>query len=75
MSKATNLSKLQRVPLREAWRHEAGEFTPWLAEPENLNELQISIEEEDRWDEYLDWITQRLIKMDQVFRPIVRELP
>jgi hypothetical protein len=35
----TNLSKLERVPLREAWRHEAGDFTPWLAEEENLNAL------------------------------------
>jgi hypothetical protein len=34
-----NLSKLIRVPLREAWKHEAGDFTPWLAEEENLNAL------------------------------------
>lgn len=34
-----------------------------------------SIEDENRWDEYLDWITQRLIKMDQVLRPIVKTLP
>jgi hypothetical protein len=33
------LSKLERVPLREAWRHEAGEFTPWLSEPDNLDTL------------------------------------
>jgi hypothetical protein len=26
------LSKLERVPLREAWRHEANDFTPWLAD-------------------------------------------
>ena len=26
------LSKLERVPLREAWKHEANDFTPWLAE-------------------------------------------
>lgn len=30
------LSKLERVPLRMAWKHEALEFTPWLAESENL---------------------------------------
>lgn len=34
-----NLSKLERVPLREAWKHEAGDFTPWLAETENLDAL------------------------------------
>ena len=39
MSVPKTLSKLQRVPLKEAWKHEAGEFTPWLAEPDNLNAL------------------------------------
>lgn len=34
-----NLSKLERVPLCEAWKHEAGEFTPWLAEEGNLQSL------------------------------------
>jgi hypothetical protein len=34
-----NLSKLERVSLREAWKHEAGDFTPWLAEEDNLNTL------------------------------------
>lgn len=39
MSMNKKLSKLERVPLREAWKHEASEFTPWLAEAENLNAL------------------------------------
>lgn len=39
MSTPKNLSTLTRVPLREAWKHEAGEFTPWLAQPENLERL------------------------------------
>ncbi len=30
------LGRLERVDLREAWRSEAGEFTPWLAEPGNI---------------------------------------
>ena len=33
------LSKLERVPLREAWKHEASDFTPWLGETDNLNAL------------------------------------
>ena len=33
------LSKLERVPLREAWKHEANDFRPWLAEEDNLNTL------------------------------------
>ena len=39
MSINKDLSKLVRVPLREAWKHEAGDFTPWLAQPDNLNML------------------------------------
>ena len=37
------LSKLERVPLREVWKHEANDFTPWLAETDNLivNEVKI----------------------------------
>lgn len=34
-----SLSKLERVPLRAAWKHEASDFTPWLAEEENLSSL------------------------------------
>lgn len=33
------LSRLERVALRDAWRHEAGDFTPWLAKSENLDDL------------------------------------
>ncbi|AVS65413.1 DUF4268 domain-containing protein [Paracidovorax avenae] len=32
----TPLGKLERIPLRQAWAHEAGEFTPWLAQADNL---------------------------------------
>ncbi len=39
MSIKAILSKLERVPLNEAWKHEANEFTPWLSETENLNAL------------------------------------
>ena len=34
-----------------------------------------SIGDESRWDEYLAWLTQRLVKMDQVLRPVVKGLP
>lgn len=33
------LGKLERIPLRKAWAHEASEFTPWLAQADNLNLL------------------------------------
>lgn len=37
------LSQLTPVPLREAWPHEAGSFTPWLAQCENLRLLSDAI--------------------------------
>ena len=39
MTTTKNLSKLEQVALREAWKHEAGDFTPWLAEQTNLDAL------------------------------------
>lgn len=39
MTTTATLSKLERVDLREAWNHEAIDFTPWLAEEENLQAL------------------------------------
>jgi hypothetical protein len=40
MKTKIDLSKLERVPLlREAWKYEAGDFTPWLAEADNLDAL------------------------------------
>lgn len=38
------LSKLVRVPLREAWKHEANDFTPWLAAEDNLNTLADALD-------------------------------
>jgi hypothetical protein len=34
-----------------------------------------SIEDEQRWPEYIDWLTLRLDKMDNVLRPVVKALP
>lgn len=39
MTTKKHLGKLERKPLREAWKHEAGDFTPWLAQSENLDTL------------------------------------
>lgn len=33
------LGRLEQVPLREVWRHEAIDFTQWLALPENIDQL------------------------------------
>ncbi len=35
------LSKIEKVDLREIWKHEATDFTNWLAKIENL-EPQVS---------------------------------
>lgn len=37
------LSKLEKVDLREVWKHEALDFTNWLARPENLDLLSDEI--------------------------------
>ena len=33
------LGKIERVNLREVWNNEATDFTPWLAQQENLDAL------------------------------------
>jgi hypothetical protein len=40
---AGNLGNLKRVNVREQWPHEASDFTPWLADEENLNLLGEAI--------------------------------
>lgn len=37
------LGRLERVSLRKVWGSESEDFTPWLAEPENLQELAKAI--------------------------------
>ena len=37
------LGKLEKVDIREIWKHEASDFTNWLAKPENLTLLAEEI--------------------------------
>jgi len=37
------LGKLRKVDLRTVWASESGDFTPWLAKPENLKLLGDAI--------------------------------
>lgn len=43
---------------------------PWF----HLCTLIDKLKDESRWNEYLDWLTQRVVKTDQVLRPIVKTL-
>jgi len=43
LEKEMKLGKLEKVPLREAWKHEALNFTTWLAEENNLRLLSDEI--------------------------------
>jgi hypothetical protein len=44
----------------------ASRLISWYAE--------ASLEDKNRWPEYIDWITNRLIKMDAILRPLVNDL-
>lgn len=35
------LSQLERVPLREAWKHEANDFTPWLVGAQGFDAMNL----------------------------------
>jgi hypothetical protein len=37
------LNRLEKIPLRHVWTNESGEFTPWLAQEENLKLLSDTI--------------------------------
>ena len=38
-----SLGRLERVDLREIWASEAADFTPWLAQPDNLKVLEQTL--------------------------------
>jgi hypothetical protein len=39
-----DLGRLERIDLRDAWQSEASDFTPWLAEKDNLELLSEKLE-------------------------------
>ncbi len=43
MEQANRLGKLTRVELRDYWKHEALNFTRWLAQPENIDLLSDEV--------------------------------
>ena len=57
-------------------------FLPeWQELPNRLMSRVISLrdhsplDEASRWPEYVEWIVERMLRMDEVFRPLVRALP
>jgi hypothetical protein len=40
---ALSLGRLQKVNVRDIWESEAQDFTPWLAQPENLSILSDTL--------------------------------
>ena len=43
MATLTKLSKMDAVSIRDCWANEAQDFTPWLAEDENIAQLADAI--------------------------------
>ena len=39
MATKLNLSTIKPVPLRECWKNETTDFTPWMAKEENIAQL------------------------------------
>lgn len=80
----TNSAKPQFQALlaqRGAIESALGFSLEWLELPDRIMSKigswreDSSPEDESRWQEYVDWIIERLIRMDEVFRPLVRTLP
>ena len=71
------LGRLEKVSLRELWKSESGDFTPWLALPENLKllgdaigiDLELEAQEKDVGPFRLDV----LCKETESGRPVVIE--
>ena len=60
---------------------ELGFTMEWLELPDAHQSQIVSwsndspLQDEARWDEYAEWMADRIIRMDAVFRPLVKALP
>jgi hypothetical protein len=49
-------------------------FTPWLAEPANLQFKSVNLSDESDWPNQAAWLLQHLEDFYRVFGPRVRKL-
>lgn len=60
------------------WRaasHPVQELPDALACRIGLFRWDSPLDDESRWNEYFDWMSDRVIRLEAVFRPVVRVLP
>ena len=73
-----HLGRLEKVELRDFFKDEAKDFTPWLAQEENLELLGETLEIQDlslyaRLDIYGDNDTKKYVK-EKIVRALYKEL-
>lgn len=66
---------------KDSIEQQLGFALDWMELPDARQSRIVSwrndspLQEEARWDEFADWMTDRVIRMDAVFRPLVKALP
>ncbi len=64
------LGQLTGVDPRDVWGSEAGHFTPWLAQEDNLR-----FRDRNAWPELHSWLLRHLEALHSAFAKRVKTLP